>query len=515
MRVMFLEIDTEREWSVASLGPGFLAAVLRRNGHTAVMHRVSHGAALDSVASAVIGFKPDLIGMSLTTRQWQRARRIAGRLRELCDIPTIVGGLHPTFLPEETLAAKGIDAVCLGEGEGALLSVIEQLESGVPISAVATDNIQVRPGSRPALRDPIEPIDSVPHMARDMLDERHGVYHMTTQRGCPFPCTYCAARMFNALYGDGGNYGRRRSVESVLAEIDASASGAQCQLHRFPRRHLHHQPPRGSLDFCKRYEARCGIPFSLHARTETVNETLIAALARAGCRHITYGVESGSERLRRQVMKRHGSNQRLIEIFRRTRDAGILATANYMMGLPGETRADLAATVALHRRLEPDDFGYFVFYPYPGTPLFSVCLERGYLPDDWLERPVTHKSSILDLPDLSATDIAAAYDEWTEIRVSAALARQGARGTRGRRADHGSHAARGCGIGVSGRLGGDRCEEPFGRDRAAHGYLISPGGKRGSWPGLREGRLRRGRECPQTMAPLGAKVRVSGGVPRS
>src|SRR5262249_55107110 len=77
---------------------------------------------------------------------------------------------------------------------------------------------------------------------------------------------------------------------------------------------------------------------------------------------------------------------------------------------------DIAETLALHDELLPDDFGYFVFYPYPGTHLFKLCLERGYLPENYLELPANHRASILRLPDLSSADIAEMYDRFSAVR---------------------------------------------------------------------------------------------------
>jgi anaerobic magnesium-protoporphyrin IX monomethyl ester cyclase len=147
-----------------------------------------------------------------------------------------------------------------------------------------------------------------------------------------------------------------------------------------------------------------------------VNEKLLDALAAAGCQQITYGVESGSERVRRQIMHRPVTNQRFRDVFRWTREAGIQITANYMLGLPGETAADLQQTLDLAAELDVLDFSYFVFYPYPGTHLFQVCRERGYLPDNYLDLPANHRQSILDLPDLSKDEIARCYDAFTALR---------------------------------------------------------------------------------------------------
>ena len=138
---------------------------------------------------------------------------------------------------------------------------------------------------------------------------------------------------------------------------------------------------------------------------------------------MTVGI--GSERVRRGIMRRQVTNQRFKDVFRWTREAGIMLTANFMLGLPGETREDMEQTLELAEELNVADFGYFVFYPYPGTHLFSVCLERGYLPADYLERAANHRESILTLPDLSQADIGEYYDRFTALRQRLHVARYG------------------------------------------------------------------------------------------
>ena len=424
MRILFIEFDTEHAWGVASLGPGFLAAYLREHGHEAAFLRVAVDRAMPDIIDDIRREAPDLIGVSMTTRQWLRARDVLGQLRRVSNIPVVAGGLHATFSPEEVLRHDGIDFVCLGEGEAALLELVEALEAGRPVSESGIGNIWVKGGTRPRLRNPIEPLDSIPFLARDMLDEHWGVHHLSTQRGCPFPCTYCAARMYDKLYasGDTASYGRRRSLENVLAELAAiRASGPLNYVIFLDDTFTIHHP--WVREFCKAYGRDFGIPFSLNARVETVNEIMLRELAAAGCKHIVYGVESGSERVRREIMKRSASNQRFRDVFRWTREAGIMATANYIIGTPGESRAEMEETIALHQELQPADFGFFVFYPYPGTELFEVCREKGYLPDDYLERPANHRQSILNLPNVSQADIAAVYDQWTQLRVETTLRR--------------------------------------------------------------------------------------------
>jgi radical SAM superfamily enzyme YgiQ (UPF0313 family) len=284
----------------------------------------------------------------------------------------------------------------------------------MPADGIA--NVWTRGGSKPALRPPIAALDRLPFVARDLLDEPRGTVHMTTQRGCPFPCTYCAARMYNELYdGTGEEYGRRRSHQNVLAELfQLREQGRLGYVIFLDDTFTIHHP--WVKEFCLVYGAGVAAPFSLHARVETVSENLLNMLAAAGCKQITYGVESGSERVRREIMHRPVTNQRFKDVFRWTREAGIIPTANFMIGVPGETRVNLQETLDLAEELEVLDFGYFVFYPYPGTHLFRACMEKGYLPTDYLERPANHRESILDLPGLSKSDISEYYDLFTGLR---------------------------------------------------------------------------------------------------
>ncbi|MCW5738521.1 MAG: cobalamin B12-binding domain-containing protein, partial [Enhydrobacter sp.] len=180
MHVLFLEIDDERDWAVASIGPAFIAALLRRHGHRVSLLRVARDMAPEDIVRQVATHSPGLLGVSLTTRQWLRAREVIGALRRRLDVPVIAGGLHPTFDADGVLATPGFDYACLGEGEQAMLELVSRMESGEPVRGIA--NIQARGEPRPVLRPPFEPIDDLPPLARDMLDERWGVVHMVTQR---------------------------------------------------------------------------------------------------------------------------------------------------------------------------------------------------------------------------------------------------------------------------------------------------------------------------------------------
>jgi radical SAM superfamily enzyme YgiQ (UPF0313 family) len=423
MKILFLEIDTARTWALASVGPGYIASYIRLRGHEATLLRIPPNRAMQEVISSIEKEAPDIIGFSISTRQWRRAAQVAGEIRKRILIPTIAGGPHPTFAPETVLECKAFDCVCLGEGEEAMAELLGYLEKGGEISGVRIGNIWVRGASRPKIRPPLEHLDTIPFVARDLLDEQHGVIHVITQRGCPFPCTFCTAGAMRNFY-KGETFLRRRTVENVVNEI-------------------HHSRKQGSLnyvvflddtftlnrgwvsEFCREYGKKISAGFSINARLETVDRDMLERLAQAGCRHIIYGIESGSERIRRDILNRPVENKRIIEVFTRTKQAGIMVTANYMIGLPGETVNDIQLTFNLHETLEPDDFAYFIFYPYPGTRLFQVCRDKGFLPDNWLELPANNRQSILNLPDLTKEDIGHYYHKFTQARERAYMNRYG------------------------------------------------------------------------------------------
>jgi len=423
MKILFLEIDTEREWALASVGPAYISSYIRRQGYEAALLRVRSGQKVRDLIGPIEKEAPDILGFSLTTRQWHRAAYVAGEIRKKLNIPVIAGGHHPTFTPEAVLQREGFDYVCLGEGEEAVAELLDGLGKGEEIKEGQIANIWVKGASRPEIRPPAKPLDKIPFLARDLLDEQHGVVHLITQRGCPFPCSFCAAGGIRELYKNKG-YLRRRTVEDVVREL--------CQIkEEHPLNYVVFLDDTFTVnqgwvrEFCQAYGEQISTGFSINARVETVSRDIVNCLAKAGCRHIIYGVESGSMRIRHDIMNRPVENHRFVDVFKLTKEAGVMATANYMIGLPGETPDDIEQTLALNKEIEPDDFGYFVFYPYPGTQLFHLCREKGFLPENWLELPANNRQSILDLPDLTKEDIEYYYNKFTEVRNQAYLNRYG------------------------------------------------------------------------------------------
>lgn len=426
MLLLFLDLETESNWACASLGAAAVGAFVRGRGHGAALLRVPVDQAPEDAARAALELKPDCIGLSLAGRQWPRARAVAAALRGMSDVPVIVGGLLPTFAPAEVLGAAGMDYACIGQGEAPAAALLDALARGER-PAFGIPGLATREAPRPARPADLDPAD-LPFWARDLCAEENGVVHLGTRRGCPFSCAYCAAGALGALHGPA--WGRRRPPGHVLAELRALARAGDLNYLLFVDDTF-------TLDrewlaaFLPAYAAEFGLGFSIHSRPDTLDEALARDLARAGCRHVVLGLESGSARVRRDIMRRPMAEAVIRRAAGAVRGAGLTLTLNAMYGLPGETPAEARATLALAEDLDPHDVGHFAFHPYPGTALFETCRERGLLPPDWLDRPADHVSPLLDLPEFPAGEAARLHAEWEALRTRLAARRGCAAGGAG------------------------------------------------------------------------------------
>jgi radical SAM superfamily enzyme YgiQ (UPF0313 family) len=412
VKILFLEIETEDFWPLAAAGPAFIGAYLREHGHEAELLRIGPSEPLPSVTHQIKSAAPDLLGLSLTLRQWPRAREVVSFICSKIDIPVIAGGLFPTFAPGTVLSADGFDFVCIGEGEGATLDLLEA-PARDPAHIPPIPNIRTGNGTFAPPRPAIPRLDDLPFPARDLLDEQHGLVHMVTRRGCPFSCAYCSAGSYRNLYG--GGYLRDRSPENVLAELrslgESGGLGYVIFLDDTFNLRSH-----WLQEFLPRFRREIGAGFSIHARADAMDSETLALLADSGCRHVVYGVESGSERVRREILKRPGDNAALHRVFRQTRDAGMIVTANFMFGIPGETAAEIEETFALVESLAPDDFGVFAFQPFPGARLYDLCRAQGLLSPNFPDSATDHRRSPLTLPNLTEDQLEAFSARFEALR---------------------------------------------------------------------------------------------------
>jgi anaerobic magnesium-protoporphyrin IX monomethyl ester cyclase len=392
-------------------GIGFLSAMLKAAGHETGLLYLQDAPGRDRLVSDVEGFRPDLIAISAGTNQFHHLREFAGWIKDArADIPVICGGNHATLAPEDVIRVPAIDYIFLGESEDALVEFVEALEHDRDPEGIANlwgkRNDQVTKNPVRPLR---EDLDALPFADRDIYDYQdlldHDYYKLSLMvgRGCPYRCTYCANYGKRELYRGKGKYVRTRSVDNILAEIREMVSRYRVEKLDFNDDifTLNHE---WVQDFCERYPKEFSIPFDTNVHVKTLDKELIQKLKSAGCDMIRVGVESGSERVRNHILNRPMSREKIIQVFKDADEAGLRTWSFNMVGMPGETPEDVQATYDLNEQLWPDHMQVSVFNPYPGTELYEVCREKGYLTGREVDGYFIPET-ILDMPQFSRDEI--------------------------------------------------------------------------------------------------------------
>jgi len=212
-------------------GIGILAAVLKQAGHEAALLHVTQPttreAFLERLDTLLPPEGPRLIGFSITSNMVPFLRKWSGWIKEAWpDALVVAGGVHPTLVPEETLALPGVDIICVGEGEDAIVELAGALEAGSTPSGIG--NLWWKRPDGQIERKPLRPLvdmDTLPFPDREIYDyanlhhERQGEATMMVSRGCPYACTYCCNEALRGVYRGLGRPVRFRSVPLVIAEL--------------------------------------------------------------------------------------------------------------------------------------------------------------------------------------------------------------------------------------------------------------------------------------------------------
>ncbi|MEE4271604.1 MAG: radical SAM protein [Thermoanaerobaculales bacterium] len=358
-----------------------LSAVLKDNGFRSEVVPTDVDLILDRLRSeerAVLAFSTP---SALANTYVDFNRRIKARRP---DLFSVFGGAHPTYFPE-LVEEEGIDGICMGEGEYALLDLIRALDEGQSPNAI--ENWWIKHDGvihRNPLRPLIEDLDELPLPDRAAFSEAlaEPTFHaiVMTGRGCPYGCTYCYNHLYRKLYHGKGKLVRRRSVEHVIRELRLLKNEG-ARFIRFMD-DLFTLQPEWVKEFSRRYRNEIGLPFTCLVRANCVDQEVIADLDHAGCHRIMMGIEAGNERLRRDVLKRRMLDADIVEAGRIIRDAGIrLVTAN-ILAIPGGDLATDWETVDLNVKVRPDYASAAILHAFPGTEIHEIARTMGLLRED-------------------------------------------------------------------------------------------------------------------------------------
>jgi anaerobic magnesium-protoporphyrin IX monomethyl ester cyclase len=365
------------------LGIAYLGAVAEKAGHqvTVIDCQAEH-LTYDAFKTRLTQIPSDIIGVTATTLLYNSAKTLLNIARETHpNAVNIIGGSHATFWDTNALQeTPALDIVVRREGEQTFLEILQRLQTGKPLNDVlgvtfrAKDGSFVRTEDRPFLTD----LDSLPFPAYHLLPldafRRMGktIFPLTTSRGCVQWCDFCSTvRMFGRGY-------RTRSPKNVVDEIEMlHKKYGESQFTFYDDAFTVNRD--NVMTMCSELKARnLKINWDCETRVDYVDQELLQTMKDAGCLAVWYGVESGSEKILGQMNKKTKKDQ-IRQAFKMTQKTGMMVIASAIIGFPGETEETAWETINFIKELNPDDIGFYVATPYPGTPMYELVKKNGWL----------------------------------------------------------------------------------------------------------------------------------------
>lgn len=416
MRVLFVYPNLYTQMGF-NHGLASLSAVLKRAGHGTRLvnlnERLPPVPSDEDVWQDVRAWKPGVVAFSCLTQQYEAGRDLARYLRRraaedgVAPPVLVVGGIHPTMVPGEVMADGVWDHVGVGECEDSLLALVTRLEAGERPADIP-NFLSWKDGERPASAD-VAPVAAerwvhnrvgeFPDLAalprpdyelfdtQRITDQKHGWFGLMTSRGCPYRCTYCL---------------NHKIVDRYRAELDRKVSDLEFFRYRRPEDaveeirwvlaryeristfivddDLFTHNAEHAIAFCEAYErAGIDVPFVVNAHVKAVEPRVAEALARAGCRILKLGIESGSPRVRREVLQRFMTQEDILATVASAEQHRLHTSGFVMVGLPTETEAELWETVDLLAASRIGRFRTSFFFPFPGTGGYERAISAGHV----------------------------------------------------------------------------------------------------------------------------------------
>jgi len=433
MRILFvytLEVAQSSTKPIALLewtqfGISYISAYLQQAGHQTQLLVLTRKSPLDSIDRTIIEFQPELVAFTAVSSEYLFVEKIGQYIKaRFPRVFLLAGGAHVSLAPDEVML-EIFDALCIGEGEQPTLELVTCLEAGQPITTLP--NLWVKDEGK-VHKNPIRPflqdLDALPFPDRRMWQDWVDIGFYPDQfrpavllgRGCPFICSYCSNHALKELAS--GTYVRLRSPENIAAEVRTVADLYPKAEEIYLEIETFGADLAWAHELCAQLTAlnasrvrplRFGVNLRIYPRLIDKLEPLLQDLRQANFNSINIGLESGSERVRKQVLRRIYSNQDVVQAVAMAKKHGLKVSFFNIIGLPSETIEDFNETVRMNRLCQPDHHYTSIFYPYPGTDLYNQCESQGLLPADHLASGMERVKADLDMPQFSKAQIQKAY----------------------------------------------------------------------------------------------------------
>jgi anaerobic magnesium-protoporphyrin IX monomethyl ester cyclase len=365
------------------LGIAYLGAVCEKAGHEVnVIDCQAEKLNYDSFRKRIEQVNPDVVGVTATTLLYKSAVEIIKIAKEAHpDCVTMIGGSHASFWDENALKeCSSLDIVVRREGEMTFLELLDRLKNKASLAGVLGSTYRTKDGviARNDDRPFIENLDALPFPAHHLLPlsafHRMGktIFPLTTSRGCVYWCDFCSTvRMFGKRY-------RMRTPKNVVDEIEMlQKTYGQSQFTFYDDAFTVDKTRVEKI--CEELRHRkIAVNWDCETRVDMVDKNLLQTMRNAGCMAVWFGVESGSQTMLSKMNKKIKLDQTRLA-YKTARQLGLMTVASTVIGFPGETEQTAWETINFIKELNPDDIGFYVATPYPGTPMYDLVKQKGWL----------------------------------------------------------------------------------------------------------------------------------------
>ena len=368
------------------LGIGYLVAMLKAEHEVKAIHyqRIEHVG--PTFPDIIKSFRPDIIGLTCSTFNRGNVRKIIAVVKKYCPhVKVIVGGVHASYLYDQVLNNYNADVVVISEGEYTALELCRAFESGTALESVK--GIAFKQDGRVVTTPPrgvIENIDELPMPNFDFAGQMmrsSGMGFIITSRGCSVRCTFCSTSSY------WGQRVRKNSIKRVVDEMEHL-------IYRYGVRKIffHDDTFNLGIERVKRIcteimDRKLRVRWGVSCRVVPVSQEMIDVMVEAGCRHICWGVESGSEQMLRRINKKITLEQIRYAYELCRKHHHIMSTGAFaIVGVPGETAETVQQTIDFFNSLPLTDHPSLgPFYLLPGTKIFNDLKAKGRINDNcWL-----------------------------------------------------------------------------------------------------------------------------------
>ena len=389
---LHLVSDEEKSSDRPKLGLGYLASYLKKY-YPEISLSLSF--ASDNLLDDIRKEKPDLVGFSAMTHSFQRQVDKARKVKEQLRLPIIFGGVHLTLVPDDL--PSWVDVAVISEGEETLTRLLKHFAQNGNLQAEKIPGLIYWLGTilkRTGSACLIEPIDKIPSPDWDFLRIGEcGPGHIMTSRGCPFNCRFCESRKFWFKY-------RLHSPQYVAGEIETI-------YKRYGRKELVIMDDLFFVDKARlesiknllnQKKLTQKMRFEVIGRADLFTEEIAKILAGMNVFAISFGMESGSERILRYLKNDTVTLEQIRKANKLARKYRMEVLGTFMIGSPGETEKDIRKTIDFIKELNLDQVGINVTTPFPGTQLWEEARKRGLVKNNqwdsrlWAMRDVNEKN---------------------------------------------------------------------------------------------------------------------------